>query len=234
MKNRIIAGVAALALLVGAAWIYSAESKPARRPGPEDSTPPSHAVLNSSGMIIDLPDICIVAKSAVPVELSKISPRSDTNAVSAPLAGGCNWHFFNAISARYLNISATVYSVAEADQQVVDQAKQWAAPCRSGKTFPERIDGVGNEAFITPCTVDDLRDFGPPAASPIPYAVSGAIAVARVRNVVIVLKWLGGDYPSQTSTPGGTLHGSGLAYSQSRQQAIALLNALVPAFGGAQ
>jgi hypothetical protein len=236
--NRTIATVAvALGLAVTAsACSDGGGAQPAHRNSPSSPPPsvfgPRNAKLGRTGLVSDLPDTCQAVKSSLPAGMANAFLM---NSFEAPVDEfqECVWSSLSDTSARVFRYGFWQYnsraqaheimSDLERDNEFEDDDCRFTAATK-------RLFGLGEEAFIAPCTYKKYDSIRP--ESNHVYEVGGANLIFRTRNVVIRLWWVAADYtPSESKNSSRWLRGGKkLSYDEARPQALQVAKAVLTHF----
>jgi hypothetical protein len=185
---------------------------------------PSPARALPSVEYVAVPDSCTVAGPALPADVRSLKPHRSEDL--------CTWELLRPDRSRSLEVEFRLEKTASSGSSgTVKAAKDFADDLGyatdSGQnggfeSNPERVDGLGDEAFAVPAS--NLIVSGPTEQSAKAYDMGGALVEVRRRNVVLTVRWRGADYP-----PGARGHkklvGRRLAYPDARRQAMSVVTA---------
>jgi hypothetical protein len=185
---------------------------------------PSPARALPSVEYVAVPDSCTAAGPALPADVRSLKPHR--------FEGLCTWQLLRPDRSRSLEVefrlekteSSGSSGTVKAAKDFADDLGYAADSGRNGgfESDPERVDGLGDEAFAAPAS--NLIVSGPTEQSAKAYDMAGALVEVRRRNVVLTVRWRGADYP-----PGARGHkklvGRRLAYPDARRQAMSVVTA---------
>lgn len=222
----VIAVSAAGALLLGGLLlVHSGTDTPSLASG-GTPVPPG---LPVSPEYAALPNPCTAIGPALPKDVQAVRPHR--------FEDSCTWQLLRTDRSRSLDVDMQLERTdlelgssgsVEAARDFADDLAYAGDGSRNGgfEHDPERLDGLGDEAFAAPAS--NLVLAGRTERTARSYDMGGAQVEVRRRNVVVTVKWRGADYPPAVR---GTRHLAGrrFAYPDARRQAIVVANALLGA-----
>jgi hypothetical protein len=224
-RSPVIAAAGAAAVLVAAGLgvlVYQGgQGSPQARPSVRPSTPgPAYMML---------PDACTAPGNTVPADVRSVTPD--------PGSESCDWDIERPDRSRTLEVAFKLEKddqyagsgTAAAVKDFADDLEQAGDPVKNGgfESNPERLGGLGDEAFAA--RAFDIITAGRTPHTAKDYYLSGAEVEARLRNVVITVTWRGADYPPSVRHKKKVV-GKELPYPQAKEQAVAVLKAVLAAF----
>jgi hypothetical protein len=179
------------------------------------ATPVSHAAPEFTR----LPDACLAPGATLPPAIRPVRP----------VGGGasCYWKLLRADRSRTFEVTlkletggpGTASGRAKARMELADDLAYADDPARNGgfERNPERLPGLGEEAFAASAfnVITSGRDTRN-------HHMGGAEVEARLRNVIVTVKWRGADYPPSVRGK-RRLVGRQLPYPVARDQAITVI-----------
>jgi hypothetical protein len=227
-RGLIIAAAAVVALLVTAGLVVLLAQS--RQVGPRPVARPSARPSWSTPVYASLPDPCTAPGDAVPADVRSVKPRK--------VADSCHWEILRPDRSRNLTVELTLEKdedfsgpgTARAAKDFADDVAYAGDLVKNGgfESNPERLNGLGEEAFAARSF--NLIEEGPTKQTATSYDMGGAQVEARRRNVVITVKWQGADYPPSVRA-NKKLVGRQLTYAQAKQQATAMVQAILTKLG---
>jgi hypothetical protein len=229
-RGPIIAAAVAVALLLiaglGVLIYQGGQLRPVAGPSAQPSTSPS----SSMPVYTTLPNPCTAPGNAVPADVRSVKPHN--------VADSCHWQILRPDRSRYLTVEVTLekdedFSGTGTDKAAKDFADDLAYAGDSVQnggfvSDPVPLSGLGDEAFAARSF--NLIEEGPTKRTATSYDMGGAQVEARRRNVVVTVKWQGGDYPPSVRGK-KKLAGRQLPYAQAKQQALAIVQAVLATLG---
>jgi hypothetical protein len=181
------AGVVVVLLVCGIVVLRSAG-------GTSPSVPALPKALGSDYTAV--PDACGAVGKALPADVRPVHPRRVRDA--------CTWELLRPDRSRSLEVEfqleaseprAGVSGSVKAARDFADDLDYSADRDRNGgfERDPERIDGLGDEAFAA--QTFNLTVSGADEKTAKSYDMGGAQVEVRRHNVVLTVKWRGADYP---------------------------------------
>jgi hypothetical protein len=212
----IIAAVGLMAILLVGGLVFLRSG--GRTPSPAGVRPPVEYAA--------VPDPCTAAGAALPADVRSLKPRHFEDL--------CTWELLRPDRSRSLEVEFRLEKTSPQDSSgTVKAAKDFADDLgyasdgsRNGgfENNPERVDGLGDEAFAAQAS--NLVVSGPTEPAAKAYDMGGALVEVRRRNVVLTVKWRGADYP-----PGARAHrklvGRRLTYPDAERQAMSVVTAVM-------
>jgi hypothetical protein len=203
-------------------------------PGTRQASLPNKAVLDSRGNVAVLSNSVKIIQAMVPKEVADGAPWMDP--FSDPRKEQFHvWESYGASRARTLQVRVKKMKDArEVKGEISRERSEMAGYISKKKRFKvvagaaRSVDGVGAECLsysLDEYSVQPMRG----DRSRL-YRVAGASLFCGVRNVTIAIQWQGMDY----SSPWDTQRGKGLDYVVSKQQAIAMMKAIVASYSPGQ
>jgi hypothetical protein len=200
--------VAVVAVGGGALLVRGGED---RKPAPVSHAAPEFTTL---------PDVCLAAGAALPAAIRSVRPVGSDDS--------CFWKLLRADRSRTFEVTVKLETgkaagvasgTAKAKAELADDLAYAADPTRNGgfERAPERFTGLGDEAFAAGAF--NVITFGRTVRSAKDYHMGGAEVEARLRNVIVTVKWRGADYPPSVRGK-RRLVGRELPYPVARDQAI--------------
>lgn len=219
--------VAGFLILGGLLLLHSGANAPSIASG----NPPERRSGPAGSDYTSLPDPCAAAGPVLPQEVRPARPIRAENA--------CAWELLRTDRSRSLDVDLRLErtdpaigasGTISAARDFADDLAYAADAGRNGgfQRDPERVDGLGDEAFAA--AASNLVVSGRTKRSARSYDMGGAQVEVRRRNVVITVKWRGADYPPAVRGR-KRLTGTRLAYDGARRQALAVAKALLAALG---
>jgi hypothetical protein len=177
-----------------------------------------------SGFFSDLPDVCGLARPELPKSLDAASFASDRDTLLGEPMKACYWHIANDVSARNLEVKTTAYAFDDYDRGFSSTLQEGISFCHAAATDKKLVSGLGSMAYSMPCSIPDFNEFGFVTVTSDSYSVGGAAVVVRYLNVVVSVRWVGGDYADrETRFKKGTV----LPYQRTEEEAVAMARAIV-------
>jgi hypothetical protein len=177
------------------------------------AVPVSHAAPEFAA----LPDACLTLHAALPPAVRSVRPVGSGDS--------CSWKLLRADRARTFEVmfkletgqTGTASGTAKAGMELADDLAYADDPARNGgfERNPERLTGLGDEAFAAGA-------FNVITSGREDYHMGGAEVEARLRNVIVTVKWRGADYPPSARGK-KRLVGRQLPYPVARDQAITVI-----------
>jgi hypothetical protein len=227
-RGPIIAAAVAVALLVTAGLVVLLYQ--GGQVSPPSAAKPSARPSSSTPVYASLPNPCTAPGNAVPADVRSVTPRN--------VADSCHWEILRPDRSRNLTVELTLEKdesfsgpgTAKAAKDFADDLAYAGDPGKNGGfgSNPERLSGLGEEAFAA-WSFNRIEE-GPTKQTATSYDMGGAQVEARQRNVVVTVKWQGADYPP--SVRGNKkLVGRRFPYAEAKQQAIAIVQAVLTKLG---
>lgn len=205
--------------VVALVWAFGlGGTKPKTKPSPHATVsaklPPAEAVVDSHGVVRELPYICGAVRAGLPSVAQSMDFRySYGNYSPAEIAGANGGAYQTCLGTppldkaynRRLDANATQLGTINEARAIFDRRR--TSDEKSGS--PERMRSLGDEAYL------------------VRYQADGVRINMRIRNVVIWLNWEGSVGPMGANP--SPVRG-GLSYQQARGEIIPLAQVLVSHF----
>jgi hypothetical protein len=216
----VAAGVVVFLLVGGALFLVSDRNTSSPTGVPSAALGPDY---------VSTPDACTAIGRALPADVRSAKPLR--------LRESCRWEVLRRDHSRSLEVAFQLEAsdvrtgtsgTVKAARDFADDLDFSADGSRNGgfQSAPERIDGLGDEAFAARSL--DLVVAGRTEKDATSYDMGGAQVEVRRLNVVLTVKWRGADYPRRVRGH-KKLVGTRLPYAQAKRQATAMATVLLSA-----
>jgi hypothetical protein len=157
--------------------------------------------------------------TALPQRAAPLAPRAG---ITTDNERECRWQMLDRDHAVYLYIHMRL-SIDDESARIRFADEE--ASVRNGVTDrgTRPVNGLGDQALVT--EFNDAFLGGRGGGHFATYHVSGASAVARSHNVTTTVQWGGAEYPAGLN--GSELRGTGYAYDQASDEAVAIVRHLI-------
>jgi hypothetical protein len=165
-----------------------------------------------------LPDACALG-AALPQRAEPVAARAG---ITTDNERECEWQTLDLSHAVHLRVHIRL---STDDESARIRFADEEAGVRNGVTDRSirPVNGLGDQALVT--EFDDAFLGGRGGGHFATYYVSGASAVARSHNATATVQWGGATYPA--GVKGSELRGTGYAYDQAGDEALAVVRQLI-------
>lgn len=184
-----------------------------------DDGRPAVPVRHAAPEFATVPDACLATEGTLPPAVRSVRPVRSVDS--------CYWKLLRADRSRTFEVSfkletgqpGTASGTAKARVELADDLAYAGDPARNGgfERNPVRLTGLGDEAFAAGA-------FNVLTSGHEDFHMGGAEVEARLRNVIMTVKWRGADYPRRVRGK-RRLVGRQLPFPIARDQAITAIHA---------